>query len=313
LSYWRLLELHLSLEQEFGSLIQTGYLIFNEAVMSKDLICIPAIKKDVKYVELSIKKLLSYFKAEDICIITPHVESFSHLEMMSIVVRNDCEYLNLTKDEIGNLLNEDKKNMTSWFYQQFLKYSIVSKSSNYDNVLILDSDTIILSDCITDTETININNIEYNLPYFNCIEQLLPDYKLIGKSAILNFMWFKPSLLNQLIEDIEKKYSETWIIALINLINKGKADQISFSEYETYATYKYNHNYKRTKLLKVFRRADLFNEYYSEEQIMHIAEFFGFDLISFETQHNVSLLKRFFALSVYIMTQIIAIVRFKKW
>ena len=255
------------------------------------LICIPAIKSHLKYVTFTISYLEKTFLNDQIIIVTPDKDSFMHLNNSNVSVKADNEFLDISSEQIKSNLSEDKKSMFKWYYQQFLKYSIVIKSNKYEDILILDADTIFLSDCIEDSDCINFTSLEYNESYFEIIEKYFPSHKLLSKSAIVNFMWFNRLLLLNLLEIIQGNQKKKWFEVILDNVNKSKAP-FAFSEYETYSNYKHNIKFPEQKDLKIFRRADLFLSFYSFKKIIEIGKIFKFDLISFEENHNRSLSKK---------------------
>ena len=254
------------------------------------LICIPAIKSHLKYLTFSIKYLEKKFSTDQIFIVTPDQDCFMHLNNSNVSVKADSEFLDISSEKIKSNLSMNKKSMFKWYYQQFLKYSIVIKSNKYDDILILDADTIFLSDCIEDSHCINFTSLEYNESYFKIIEKYFPSHKLLPKSAIVNFMWFNRPLLLDMLGIIQGNQKKKWFDVILDNVNKSKSS-FAFSEYETYSNYKNNIKQSVHNDLKIFRRADLFMDYYSFGKIIKIAELYKFDLISFEENHNRSLLK----------------------
>jgi hypothetical protein len=255
------------------------------------LVCIPAIKGHIKYVDYSLKLLLKRFPDEDFIIVTPHQNSFNYLNNEQITVRSDADFLDLTPEEIKSKLTDDKKSMYKWYYQQFLKYSIVSKSKQYTEVLIVDADTIILSNCAQDNDSLNLTTLEYNKSYFHIIREYFPRQKLLPKSAIVNFMWFNTALFSGMLDSIVGKSKIKWFQIILESINKAEP-LFAFSEYETYANYKFNNKKTTLKTLRIFRRADLFMDFYSFEKIIKVANIYKLDLLSFEDGHNKSFLKK---------------------
>jgi hypothetical protein len=249
------------------------------------LICIPATANHLKYVEFSLKILIAYFPNDYFVIVTPQKNVFKYLESNIVSVKNDYEYFDVSHDNIREILSKKIKDFSKWYYQQFLKYSIILKSKEYTDVLILDADSIPLSNFIINLDFINLNTTEYNKPYFNFIENNFPNQKLLSKSAIVNCMWFNVPLFNQMINVLENNGSSIWYLVILNGINKYN-ESIMFSEYETYANFKYNNTYSEFKVLKIFRRADLFINYFTFEDIIKISRLLKFDLIAFEDKHS---------------------------
>jgi len=270
------------------------------------LICIPATVNHLKYVDYTLKLLSGYFPNDNFIIVTPEPVAFKYLESNVVVVKNDIEYLDVTQEYVREALCEKKKVLYKWYYQQLLKYSIIAKSQKYSDVLIMDADTIPLSNFIVNIEAINLNTTEYHKPYFDLLKSHFPDQKLLTKSAIVNCMWFNVSLFNEMIQSLEDNGSRKWYQVIIDDIGKLNESN-KFSEYETYANYKFNKTNAKQVVLKIFRRADLFNDYYSFEEIIKIAGLFKFDLISFEDNHSSSLLKKVvvFILVIYVKIKLL--------
>jgi len=207
----------------------------------KRLICIPATKHHIKYVDFSIKILLEYFPNDDFLIVTPNTDSFNYLKRENVVVEDDNQYLDLSAEQIKLYLTDNKKSISKWYFQQFLKYSIINKSKKYTDILIVDADTILLSDCIKDVNSINLTTLEYNTPYFDFICNYFPNQIILTKSSIVNFMWFNTNLFGEMLNSIEGNGHRKWFDVILEDINKSPS-LMAFSEYETYANYKYNNH-----------------------------------------------------------------------
>ena len=262
-----------------------------ESENTMKLICIPAIKSHVQYVDYSLKLLMEKFPDADFMIVTPDRESFSALCKSNISIRDDIEFFDLSPDDIKRKLAHPKKRMYKWYYQQFLKYSIISKSTKYAEVLIVDADTIILSDCVKDVRSVNVTTLEYNESYFEIVDKYFPDYMRLSKSSIVNFMWFDTTLFSEMLNRISKNSGEQWFDTILMDLNKITSP-FAFSEYETYASYKFNNVKSVFLTLRVFRRGDLFLGFYPFEKTIRIANLFRLDLISFEHNHDSSLVKK---------------------
>ena len=110
-----------------------------------NLICIPALKYHKDNLAINIDNLLNFINKNEILIITPDVDDFKDFRFKGFNVKPDSYFSDISKSEIKSLLSPEKKFLNSWYYQQFLKYSIVSKCSEYSNVIIIDADSIILN------------------------------------------------------------------------------------------------------------------------------------------------------------------------
>jgi len=267
------------------------------------LICIPALKEHIFFVEYSYRNLSSRIDDVQFLIVTPDYSHFQHLLSENLDVKSDFDFIDLSKEVIRSKLNSPKRHLYKWYYQQFLKYSIVNKLNDYSDILILDADTIIISDCIFDCDVIYTNNIEYNEFYFEIINHFFPNNIVMSKSAIVNFMWFNKSLFLKMLNGITHYDNTDWFQIIINYINSSNFN-IAFSEYETYANYKFNLINPPLINLKIFRRADLFLKYYSVDNIINIANIFGYDVISFENTHNKNKTKKIIAFFIVCFIEI---------
>ena len=266
------------------------------------LICIPALKEHIIFVEYSYRNLSKRINDVQFLIVTPDCSYFQHLLSENLDVKSDSDFIDLSKEVIHSKLNSPKRHLYKWYYQQFLKYSIVNKLNDYSDILILDADTIIISDCIFDCDVIYTNNLEYNEFYFDIIKHFFPTNIIMSKSAIVNFMWFNKSLFLKMLNSITRLDNTDWFQNIINYINSSNFN-IAFSEYETYANYKFNLITPPLISLKIFRRADLFLKYYSVDNIIKIANIFGYDVISFENTHNKNKVKKIIAFFIFCLIE----------
>ena len=254
------------------------------------LVCIPALKSHLQYVNYSLELLLKKFPNADYVNVTPDLKIYSHLRKRNVSIKGDDEYWDLSPSDLKSKLSYQKKDLYKWYYQQFLKYSIITKSTKYNEILIVDADTVILSDCVLDTSSINFTLLEYNKSYFEIIDKFFPHNTRLPKSTIVNFMWFNQALFRNMLSTLSKNSKNQWFNVLLDDINKNNSDY-AFSEYETYANYKFNILKAGFKTLRVFRRGDLFMHIYSLEKTIALANFFKLDLISFENHHKTSIVK----------------------
>ena len=260
-----------------------------------NLICIPALKSHKDNLSINIDNLFNFFNKNDILIITPDVDDYEDFKMKGFNVRSDSFFSDISKSEIISLLNSEKKFLNSWYYQQFLKFSIVLKCKEYSNVIIIDADSIILNNRVLKNNFIFLNTTEYHKPYFSTIKNLFPGIKCLNKSAINNFQNFNREVLSEMIYKIEKIKDEKWYLYLISQINDSY-DIRAFSEYETYANYSYYFHNHQVQNLKIFRRGDLINLYLSKDSILKLFKNTSFDIIAFEISHNIKMLHRLYSI-----------------
>lgn len=253
------------------------------------IVVIPALKQHLEIVRHSIR-LIKTTESIEILIVTPDFREYT-TAFPSIKILKDSYFQDLSKEEIKAIPGV-QLNKINWYYQQILKYSIVIKMEQYEEILILDADTIILNNEIfKDSNSTYYNLNEYNKEYFKLISSLFPEIKILKYSTINNFMWFKRSLLLQMLNSIEEMHQDIWYITILNLV-KDKTANAEFSEYELYSNFKCFERMQELKRIKLFRRGDLFLPKYSIETIIETSMKMNLDLISFEFNHKTNWYKK---------------------
>lgn len=135
------------------------------------------------------------------------------------------------------------RNITGWYYQQFIKYNYF-RFSNNKYYLVWDGDTVpcrsfsMFSD---DGHPFLDTKHEYHKPYFDTMNKLLPGLcKCIDRSFISEHMIMDCDLLRELTEKIESNTaldgSSFWE-KIIRCLDASLLMDSSFSEFETYGTY----------------------------------------------------------------------------
>ncbi len=252
------------------------------------LICIPALIKHKHHIQFSLNKLSKEFSNCDFLIVTPNKDDFTEFTNPYIKISEDIDYLDIDKNEIYEYLNHDKKSLYNWYYQQFLKYSIINKLSTiYDVITILDADSIILNTNLFSSNIIFLNDNEYHKEYFITIKKLFPEISILNKSAINNYQTFTTSIFTEMIYKIEIDGSK-WYTELLKLINDSD-DKRAFSEYETYANYATYYYDLKCLPLKLYRRGDLLNIYETKKEIINKLQLLDYDIVAFEISHDIKL------------------------
>jgi hypothetical protein len=105
-----------------------------------------------------------------------------------------------------------------------------------DCYVVVDSDTLFLKDikfsedkfyyCVAD---------EYHLPYLKTIKKLLGVEETIGFSTISHHMLFHKRFLNEMIENIEKRFEMSIFDCILSSIDYNELSSIS--EWDLYANY----------------------------------------------------------------------------
>jgi hypothetical protein len=122
-----------------------------------------------------------------------------------------------------------------WYLQQLLKlYSFFIIPNIADNILILDSDTLILRkiEFFEEDKPLYNTSRAHHKPYFRHMEQLLPELKRITKSGITHHMIFQRNIMLDLFNKVEEYHDEEFwkvFLSLVDLEQKSGA-----SEYEIY-------------------------------------------------------------------------------
>lgn len=148
---------------------------------------------------------------------------------------------NLCMKYIQSRLNTkcpDLVSRSGWFFQQFIKMGCSYAISNLaDYYLVVDADVIFLKKIhffengrmlLTKTE-------EYHEPHFNCCEKLLGKPINRNHAFVAHHMLICKSIMQELLQDIEKRFNKTWYDAILD--NVDNKDALVFSEYETYGHY----------------------------------------------------------------------------
>lgn len=226
-----------------------------------------------KEVDLKIIEELSN-NFDSITVVTPDCSGFDNTKNIEFVC--DSTYLNYSwfKDKVKDGLR------VGWYYQQFLKYSIVEKSSG-DNVLIIDGDSIV-SDVVT-KPVIFTTGKQAQEQYLKFNRRLLGGSIYEEESFVTNQMLFNKKIFHCLIDSIESHNATSWMNAILNIINNSQGAQ--FSEYQLYGSYAKNEHSVKVDKIKVFRRMDCINKGVEEGLEKY-------DLIAYESHHKTGLLRK---------------------
>jgi hypothetical protein len=268
-----------------------------------NLICIPALKKHKSHIQFNLCRLNKSFNECRIIIVTPDKDDYSDLSAENISIFEDNQFEDIQKEKIKELLNLDKKNFYLWYYQQFLKYSIIKKLfKNYDVITIVDADSVILNENLLSPNKIFLNENEYHTEYFMTIKKLFPQITTLNQSSINNFQTFTKDIFLNMIKTIEID-DRKWYIRILEFVNESK-DPRAFSEYETYANYA-SFFYEVNNLpLRLFRRGDLLSIYQSKAKIIYNLEFLEYDIVAFETNHDIKISHFLFSFYLFLVCNI---------
>lgn len=261
---------------------------------------IPATRSHLMSVDRSIERLLSQgVDKHSIVIVTPRVDDFSAIgEKYSIRVKSDGESTVVDLRDISDALPVGMTSVAGWYFQQFLKYELVRTSEGM-NVLVIDADTIVLQDVHKLMNSFGLSK-ERHAPYYRHYELLMGSQPAIPQSAIVNFMWFKPIVLREMLAFIEDAHGGPWWKSILNLIAHEKPGRLAFSEYETYANWCIEKGHQKNFVdFPVFRRADLLLPPFSAISRLEAK---GYGAVAFEHGHAKSWLKATAVNFIYLLS-----------
>jgi len=131
-----------------------------------------------------------------------------------------------------------------WYIQQIIKmtcHKIISDiSSPY---LVIDADTYIDRPVTfyAENKIILGKGEEYHTPYFEWMNRLMNQQRVLTHSGICHVMVFVPQVLNEIIDKIEKQHQKSFQQAFIDCVDKYHAGLSGASEYELYTNYIVDH------------------------------------------------------------------------
>ena len=193
-------------------------------------------------------------------------ENLFENENISFIAENDLvpyDKVNKVYDILKAKTTLPNPSSVNWYYQQFLKMAY-SERCEAEYYLCWDSDTIPLKKIdmfSADGKPYLDTKTECNPTYFTTIERLFGYSKIIEKSFISEHMLFSKSLMQELIDDINKTpyEGESFYEKTMNAVGSDNL-VIGFSEFETYGTWigmKHSSTYK-LRNWKSFRNLSFF-------------------------------------------------------
>ena len=196
--------------------------------------------KDIEAWQITSSFMVRNIAAKEYRVIVPdeEIEEFVKKSPPQFKVIGESRYTKQFKDQLLELLPQDKKSQFGWYLQQFIK--LLAVKDNQDNEIIL----------IWDADTAPINKLEFidhkgkliyykgtenHTPYFETIQRLTGLKKIVSFSFIAQCFPVNVSWLNELCKEIEDKFQMPWVEAVLNQIHFSVPN--SFSEYETLGTF----------------------------------------------------------------------------
>lgn len=224
--------------------------------------------------ESTLSYYVSEFKEISILVVTPK-EISTPLLNNNITYKNDNDYL--VRENYGCIEDTPRPN---WYYQQFLKYSIVLKSE-CDLIHIVDGDSFVRKDLMF-SELIFYSKKKVEREYSNFIKRIDEKIFFSEKNYITNQMCFNKTHLSNLISCLSNKFKDDWIVEICKILHENT--NIWFSEYQFYANYVLKNNISKEQEIKVFRRFDIINKPIENG-------FINYSVLAMEPQHKTGFLR----------------------
>lgn len=177
----------------------------------------------------------------------------------------------------------------NWYYQQFLKYSIVL-DLKYDLIHIVDGDSFVRKDLMF-SNLIFFSKKSVEKQYSNFIEIITKATVHSERNYITNQMCFNRDLLKKLILDLSKEGSH-WIVEICKTLNTR--NDLWFSEYQFYANYSLKIGKAKEHEIKVFRRFDIIGEKFEHG-------FNNYAVLAHESQHKTGFFRKIRARLFYFL------------
>lgn len=175
----------------------------------------------------------------------------------------------------------DKRYSYNWYYQQFLKYAVVLHNKDFRYVQIIDADTYLSKQCLTNLLIPSISKKKFEF-YSNFNRKYFTNQNI--KNNVCNYMPFQPYILERMISDKFGNYKNLISeVVVTNTTNKKSR----FSEYQLYSDYVHSIGPTFFYNIKMFRRYDLISRC--------VPQNFKYDALCIERYHKNNLFRRVIA------------------
>jgi hypothetical protein len=223
------------------------------------------MKLDIVYVtkldhlyslNISIENLLTYESVGNIYIITnsDNRRFFKGYGSRVKCLDEDTILPNMKFSDIKKMKLSYFPKIAGWYYQQLLKLGASNLSFLSENYVVVDADTIFLSEPQFFDEIgrfVFSKADEYHKPYFDTYENLLKESPNREFSFIAQYMIFNKKFVKEMFSLIEENFqnqnSWNWLI-MYGL--SGDCPQL-FSEYETYGHFMKNHHQEKVVFIDI--------------------------------------------------------------
>jgi Family of unknown function (DUF6492) len=201
--------------------------------------------KDIEAWQITSNFMVRNIAANEYRVIVPdrEIAEFQKKSPSQFKIIGESRYTDQFKDQLLNLLPQDKKSQFGWYLQQFIKLLAIKDNADDAIVLIWDADTAPINQLQfinPEGKLIYYKSTENHEPYFQTIRKLTGLNKIVSFSFIAQCFPVKVSWLNELCSELEAKFKMPWTDALLSQIDFATPN--SFSEYETLGTFISHHH-----------------------------------------------------------------------
>ena len=236
-------------------------------------------EKDIEIIELCISALRINLMHEInyIFIITKNIESIKNkIKKLKCSFVDENSLIYLKKENINYVYKNIDR--SGWLFQQLLNYAGVVKLGKSDYKFCINADTILSKK----QKFLKNNKIvfnacdDYHFDYFEAAEKLL-GLKYFSKfSFTSHHMLYRKSIMESMHKSIEKKFNESWDVAIYN--NVDKSLHACHSDFETYAQYVFNYHRNLMKVEYWFNKT-----VFKNKNVSNYFDKFFFKSISFHS------------------------------
>jgi hypothetical protein len=221
--------------------------------------------------------VLSYYNKNfldiDIIVVSPKKRNLPLYK--NVIYKKDEDFLR--REDFSIIEDTHRPN---WYYQQFLKYSIVI-NLKYDLVHIVDGDSFVRKDLMF-SNLIFYSKKRIEKQYSNFIEIQTKENVYSDRNYITNQMCFNKVLLKKIILDLSKEGNH-WIVTVCKTLNTR--NDLWFSEYQFYANYSLKIGKAKEHEINVFRRFDIIGEKFEHG-------FNNYAVLAHESQHKTGFFRK---------------------
>ena len=205
-------------------------------------VVIPIIAKDLRILPLCLEGVRRQVQhpIQDIYIVAPvqqEIVQFCNEHGLRVV--DECSVLGFGPKDLNLQVQQGDGrvlNRSGWLFQQFIKLS--GKVGTCRHYLCIDADHVLIRPhtfLTDDGRTVFYMSYEEHQPYYDNIQQLLPDLPLDCLSYVDHKMLFDKNQLETLHETLSKRSGKSWTETIIDSYDRHCFS--GFSEFELYGNF----------------------------------------------------------------------------